>query len=216
MTIFVNTDLGVFAPIVSTAGSIIAMGAALTLTWKGKTAWLPVEEDVPRGPHKAASAVASLAVALIWINFNHIEYKSLLTKIVIWCSAALLASLLLYGLLNGFVYTKIRKKTGSPPKSTDTEEVKVVGGLWLTKNAATRMKEPEEPAEPGQLRQGQLTVQRMFAMAEYDKDLLWSRPSQQLAKMLFALGYIGLIITGTVALGTAAILTGVVVKAGGG
>ena len=130
--------------------------------------------------------------------------------LVIWCSVSLIVSLLLYGLLRGYVYRKVRKKAGSTPTSKATEEVSVIGGLWLTKAAKKRLGEPEEPDDPGT--QGPLTVQKLFAMADYDKDLLWSRPSQHLASMLFTIGYLGLIIAGTVALGSGAILTGVIMK----
>ena len=105
---------------------------------------------------------------------------------------------------------KVRKKAGSTPTSKATEEVSVIGGLWLTKAAKKRLGEPEEPDDPGT--QAPLTVQKLFAMADYDKDLLWSRPSQHLASMLFTIGYLGLIIAGTVALGSGAILTGVIMK----
>jgi hypothetical protein len=211
MIIF-DKDYGAFAPIVSAAGTILAMGAALTLGWKGRAKWEPVEEDVPRAPQKVASLVAALMVVLIWAQWNEIQYKGTLTKLVIGCSVALIVSLVVYGLLNGFIYTAVRKKKGAPPDSTETEETKVIGGLWLNKNAKEHVGKPEGPQVPGQLPAQTLTVQRMFALSEYEKDEVWSRPSQQLSSMLFTLGYIGLIVAGTVALGSGAILTGLVMK----
>lgn len=210
MTLMMFKDYGAFAPIVSTAGSIMAMGAAITLGFKGRAKWEPVEEDVAKGPQKVASAVASLLIVLVWVQFNDVQHKNTLTRLVIWCSCALIVSLLVYGLLNGYVYKKVRKKPGSAPSSKATEEINVIGGLWLTKAARERLLGPEEPDAPG--KQAPLTVQRLFAMADYDKDLLWSRPSQQLASMLFTIGYLGLIIAGTVALGSGAILAGMVMK----
>jgi hypothetical protein len=210
MTLMIVKDYGAFAPIVSTAGSIMAMGAAITLGFKGRAKWEPVEEDVAKGPQKVASIVAALLIVLVWVQFNDVQYENTLTRLVIWCSSALILSLLVYGLLKGYVYTRVRKKPGSAPTSKATEEIKVIGGLWLTKAARKRLSDPEEPDAPGQ--QAPLTVQRLFAMTDYDKDLLWSRPSQQLASMLFTIGYLGLIIAGTVALGSGAILTGVTMK----
>jgi hypothetical protein len=207
-----DTDYGAFAPIVSTAGTILAMGGALTLGWKGRAKWEPVEEDVPRAPQKVASLVAALMVVLIWVQWNDVQYKSTLTKLVIWCSIALIVSLVVYGLLKGFIYTAVRKKKGEPANSTETEEIKVIGGLWLNKHAKEHVGKPEGPQVPGQPPSQSLTVQRMFALCEYVKDEVWSRPSQQLASMLFTLGYLGLIIAGTVALGSGAILTGLVMK----
>ena len=207
-----DKDFGAFAPIVSSAGTILAMGAALTLGWKGRARWEPVEEDVPRAPQKVAGLVAALMVVLIWVQWNAIQYKSTLTKLVIGCSIALIVSLVVYGLLNGFIYTAVRKKKGAPAGSTETEEIKVIGGLWLNKNARGHVGKPEGPQVPGQRPAQILTVQRMFALSEYVKDEVWSRPSQQLASMLFTLGYLGLIVAGTVALGSGAILTGLVMK----
>jgi hypothetical protein len=106
----------------------------------------------------------------------------------------------------------VRKKKGEPANSTKTEEIKVIGGLWLNKNAKEHVGKPEGPQVPGQPQSQILTVQRMFALCEYVKDEVWSRLSQQLASMLFTLGYLGLIIAGTVALGSGAILTGLVMK----
>jgi len=210
MTLMVFKDYGAFAPIVSTAGSIMAMGAAITLGFKGRAKWEPVEEDVAKGPQKVASVVASLLIVLVWVQFNDVRHKNTLTSLVIWCSCALIVSLLVYGLLKGYVYKRVRKKPGSAPTSKATEEINVIGGLWLTKAAKERLSEPEEPDAPG--KQAPLTVQRLFAMSDYDKDLLWSRPSQQFASMLFTIGYLGLIIAGTVALGSGAILAGIVMK----
>jgi hypothetical protein len=212
MTMMTATDYGVFGPMVSVAGTIVAMGAALTLGWKGRAKWEPVEEDVPRAPQKVASLVAALIVVLIWAQLNDIQYKNTLTKIVIECSIALIVSLIVYGLLKGFIYTATRKKRGPPSTSKTTEEIKVIGGLWLKKSAREREGTPESPQEPGQTPPQILTVQRMFALSEYRKDELWSRPSQQLASMLFTVAYLGLIIAGTVALGSAAILVGLVMK----
>lgn len=211
MIIF-ETDYGAFAPIVSTAGSIVAMGAALTLGWKGRAKWEPVEEDVPRAPQKVASLVAALMVVLIWTQWNEVQYRDTLTKLVIWCSIGLIVSLIVYGLLKGYIYTAVRKKNGAAENSTETEEIKVIGGLWPNENAKQHVGKPERPQVPGHPPSQILTLQRMFAACEYVKDEVWSRPSQQLASMLFTLGYLGLIIAGTVALGSGAILAGLVMR----
>jgi hypothetical protein len=121
-------------------------------------------------------------------------------------------SLVVYGLLNGFVYTAVRKKKDEAAGSTESEEIRVIGGLWLNKNAKEHVGRPEAPQVHGQPSPQILTVQRMFGLSEYVKDEVWSRPSQQLASMLFTLGYLGLIIAGTVALGSGAILTGLMMK----
>ena len=205
-------DYGAFAPIVSAAGTIIAMGTALRLGWKGRAKWEPVEEDVPRAPQKVASLAAALCVVVIWAQLNDIQFKNTVVKIVIWSVVSLIVSLVAYGLLNGLVYKAVRKEKGTSENSTSTKMVNVIGGLWLKKEAKEWVGKPEFAQQAGQPPPQTLTVQRMFGRADYEKDVLWSRLSQQLASMLFTLGYIGLIISGTVALGSGAILTGLIIR----
>src|SRR5262249_44090657 len=115
MTLVAATDYGVFGSVVSAAGSIVAMGAALTLGWKGRARWEPVEEDVPRAPQKVAGLVAALLVVVMWVQFNDSQFKNTLTKVVVGCSIGLVSSLIVYGLLRGFIYTAVRKKKGVSP-----------------------------------------------------------------------------------------------------
>jgi len=208
----IATDYGVFGPLVSTAGTIIAMGTALTLGFKGRAKWEPVEEDVPSAPQKVASLVAALMCVVILVRWNDIQYRDRLTHIVIDCSITLIASLLVYGFLKGVIYTAVLKRNGSPANSKAPKEIKVIGGLWLKTTARNRKDTFESPQEPGQPPPRILTVQRMFGLSGYHKDELWSRPSQQLASMLFTIGYLGLMIAGTVGLGSAAILAGAAIK----
>jgi hypothetical protein len=210
MTAIISTSYGAFATIVTVAGNIVAMGAAITLGWKGRAKWEPVEEDVPKGPQKVATVIAALLVVIIWAQLNDIQYKSTLITIVIRCLFGLVVSLIIYGLLNGFIYTAVRKKKDEPEKSRVVEQVKVIGGIWLNSHARKRKGTREDPDDD---KSQILTVQRMFDLSEYNKDELWPRPSQQIASALFTLGYLGLIVTGTVAVGSGAILTGLIIKA---
>lgn len=191
-------DYGPFATIVAASGSILAMGAALLFGWRGRAKWEPVEEDVPRAPAKVASLIAVLIVVIIWAQLNDASHKQQLIRIEVIGLVCLLISLLIYGLLNAFIYKKVVAKNGS------TKEIKVIGGLWLNDVARNHLKATESTRPT--------TPQEMFAQSEYEKDRLWPRASQQLASMLFTLGYVGLIVSGTVALGTGAILTSVIMK----
>jgi hypothetical protein len=208
MTVLDFKDYGQFAPIVSVAGTILAMGAALRLGWKGRAKWEPIEEDVSSGPQKVASLVAALMIVLIWVQWNDDAHRGLLVRIVVDCSIALIVSLIIYGLLQGYTYEKVRKKAGEPDDSINCETIRVIGGLWLRKYARKRKGKPEDDSKNAR----PLTVKRMFALSEYDKDDLWPPASQQFAKMLFTLAYLGLMITGTVALGSGAILAGLSMK----
>ena len=200
------TDYGPFGPIVAASGSIVAMGIAVSLGFKGRAKWEPVEQDVPKGPAKVASLVASLSIVMIWAELNSPSDKPILVRIVVDCMAAVILSLLAYGLLKGFTYKVIKKKK-QPNPSNETEEQLVIGGLWLRRAASEHLNQVSENGV-GEIR----TIQRMFAESEYDKDVLWSHLSQSLASMLFTIGYMGLVVFGTVALGAGAVLTSVVMK----
>lgn len=187
-------DYGAFAPMVAAAGSIIAMGSAIALGFKGRARWEPIEEDVPRGPQKVGGLVSAVAIALIWAQMNEMRYAGTLTRIAVGCLIGLVISALAYGLLQMLIYEAVRKKPTAPNDSMETERMKVIGGLWLKKNAKSKLLEKS------------VNVQRLFEESEYTKDDLWDRLSQGLAKMFFTIGYLGLTVAGTVALGSTAIL----------
>ena len=67
------------------------------------------------------------------VQFNKIEYQNTLTKFVIGCMIGLVVSILVYGLLRGYAYKKVRK---------NRERLQCQGlrksmssGGWLTKTA---------------------------------------------------------------------------------
>ena len=74
--------------------------------------------------------------------------------------------------------------------------IKIVGGLWKT-NAARQ-------SETRNL----VTTQELCAGAQYDVDRIWPRFSRGLSKTLFVLGYLGLTVAGTIALGCVSIIVG--------
>lgn len=191
-----TTDYGPFAPVVAASGSVLAMGLALGLGWRGRAKWEPVEEDVPAGPQKVGGLVAAVVVALIWARMFDLQYGSTLTAIAVWCLAVAVVSLLFYMMLQMLLYDVERVPAKAAPGGPPTERVKVIGGLWLLPQAKNKIGEKDGPN----------STQELFEGAAYKKDLLWSRPAQGLAKVLFALGYIGLTVAGTVALGAASIL----------
>src|SRR5437764_12309101 len=93
------TDYGPFAPVVAASGSILAMGLALGLGWRGRAKWEPAEEDVPAGPQKIGGLAAAITVALMWARMFDLRYGSTLTEIAISSLAVALASLLSYIML---------------------------------------------------------------------------------------------------------------------
>jgi hypothetical protein len=188
--VLLKADYGPFAPLVAASGCVLAMGAALLFGFKGRARWEPNEIDVPSGPQKVASLVACVSVALIWFNFNNTASALVLTRITIYAMAFTVGSLLVYGSLKGFVFERIYRVG----KGTNWKTTKVIGGLWLL----SQVRELR--------RNSHVSIQDIFASYEYDKDYVWSRPSQQLASLLFVVGYLGLTVCGAVTLGSVGIL----------
>jgi hypothetical protein len=196
-------DYGPFADIVKIAGSIMAMGLAIGLGWRGRAKWEPIEEDVPAGPRKVGGLIAAITVALIWVGLNDLQYLPVLTKIALYCLGVAFLSLMIYILLQMLVYEVVRVPAGALPGTDVTEVVKVIGGLWLRSDARKKLGKEDGPN----------TVQDLFAGSAYKKDALWPRPAQGLAKVFFALAYISLTVAGTVALGAASILIALKMRA---
>jgi hypothetical protein len=133
---------------------------------------------------------------------NDLEHGAMLARIAIYCMAAALVSLLIYIMLQMLNYEVQRVPPRAAPGSFQTETVKVIGGLWLRPIAKKKLGRDDGPN----------TVQELFEGSAYSKDALWSRPAQGLSKVLFALGYIGLTVAGTVALGATSILIALKMK----
>lgn len=197
-----SNNLGPFAPIVAASGSIIAMGVALRLGWRGRAKWEPIEEDVPAGPQKVGGLAAAILVALLYARMYDLRFESILTKIAIYCLIGAVLGLLVYIMLQMLIYEKERVPPGAAPGTRKTEMIKVIGGLWLRRKARGKLLEEDGPD----------TVQDLFAGAAYQKDALWSRFAQGLSKVLFAIGYICLTVAGTVALGSTSILIALKMK----
>jgi hypothetical protein len=186
--ILMFTKFGPFSSLVATVGSIMAMGAAIALGWRGRARWEPDEEDIASAPQKVGSLVAACAIALIFFLMSTKEQVPALTRIAVYCLATTVASLLVYTMLvNGLIYEKVisREKT-----------IKIIGGLWKTGTARKAQKKED------------VTTQELFAGAQYKPDKIWPRFARGLSKVLFLLGYFGLSVAGTVALGTVAVILG--------
>ena len=183
-------DYGPLKDIVALAGSIMAAGAAIALAFRGRARWEPSEQDIQAGAQKVGALVASVLIALMWVAWRDGKHNGTLVTVALVLLGATLLSLLLYGYLVGAQTYDVVTQDGTK---------KVIGGFWLTAEAKEQRKARN------------LTIQRLLEGAAYDVDKLWSRPSRQLAKSSFLLGYLGLTICGTVALAAAAIRLGIAV-----
>jgi hypothetical protein len=196
-------DYGVFTNIVASAGTIIAMGAAIGLAWRGRAKWEPSEDDVPKAPQKVAGLLSAVAITVIWASLQESEYMSVLSKLSLGLTFAALVCLCLYAFLVATqTYEQVITKS---PKRFDKRNI--IGGFKLTENSLHIINEYRTQGKPPP------TTSDLFKAAAYDPDKVWTRPSRALAKILCILSYVGLIATGTVALASAAILVDVKMKA---
>ena len=180
-------DLGSFASLVNAGGSIVAMGAALGLTWRGRTKWEPSEEDLPRGVQKVSGLIAALVVATLWVSY-HRQPQEIGWKPPIILGALSFFFLLVYSFLISNQTFEIELV-----RDGNSEAAKVIGGFWMTTRAHTLVGEGR-------------TRQDVLEGAAYNLDLVWPRPSRSLAKISFLVGYAGLVVCGTVALAAASIM----------
>jgi hypothetical protein len=166
---------GPFAPIVSYAVSGLAAISAILFAWKHRARWEPSEEDVPAGGQKVAAVMALVALVytLITVNRDNVS-KFLLVAVIV--SVLLLLSLLIYIFL---IATCTYDGRGAK---------KVIGGLWTTDFAKREI--TANAAE---------TVQGLFRREKFEKDRIWPRTSQAASKVLFVAAYVGMILSGTVA-----------------
>lgn len=191
----IQNEYGVFSDLVATAGSIIATTGALALGWKGRASWEPSEQDIPKAPQRVGSLVATVIIGLLWALMKNLDYINSLTNIAIWSIAITIISLCVYGfLVSMFTETVEIESNGK------VSESKVVSGV-LTAHAKKII---DEKAKAGEI----ITPKRLLKGMAYDLDAVWTRSSRSLIKVFFVLGYLGLTVSGTVALATVSIILG--------
>lgn len=182
-------DYGPLKDLVAVAGAIMAAVAAIGFAWRGRARWEPSEEDVPAGAQKVGGLVAAIAIVLLWVEWNDPADAHALNALAIGLGIAAVLFLLIYSYLVGVQSYDEVKPDGSRKR--------IIGGFWMTSAAK------QEHAAAGNI-----SVQELLHRAGYDADRLWSRPSRQLAKTSFQIGYLGVTISGTVALAAVAIRIG--------
>jgi hypothetical protein len=161
------------------------------LAWRGRAKWEPSEEDIPAGLQKVGGLVAAVGIVLLWAEWRTPDHVKSLDVLAITLAACAIVSLLAYSYLVG---------SQSYDAVATTATTRIIGGFWLTSTARKARQNA-----------GNVTVQDLLAGAGYDPDKLWSRSSRQLAKLAFQVSYLGLTLSGTIALTAAAIRLGLAV-----
>ena len=196
LSLFQQDNYGPLTNLVGTVGSVVAAGAAIGLAWRGRTKWEPSEEDISKGPQKVAGLVAAVMIVMVWALLNRSTHISLLVRFAIGLASICVLSLLVYGF---FVATQTYYVVLTA-KPNETVKKNIIGGFWLTDQAKKSKSK------------NKVTTQVLLAGAAYDPDVLWSRASRALAKMLFVLCYLALTVSGTLALTCAAMILGLRTK----
>ena len=185
-----QTDYGTLAPLVKAVGWLVSAGAAIAFSWRGRSDWEPSEEDVSKGPAKVGGLVTTVLVGIIWAQMATEAYRNDLVQLALWLLGGTVVSLLVYGfIISTMTFDKVYV---TAPSTTATR--KVLGGFKLTERAREIKKTRH------------LTTQEVFKGAAYDEDKVWVRGWRALAKALFVICYIGLTVSGSIALTCAAIL----------
>lgn len=184
------TDYGQFGPMIATGTTLVAAVGALFFLLKKRAKWEPAEEDVPKLAQSVAALLAAVALAWAWYfqQVQGLAARSSLLTIAFWCVAVAFVCAIVYGILVG-VFTYDREVATSPKRVV---RLKVIGGFFLR---------PEAKAAQ---RRENVTTQELFKGSGYDADKLWNRANRSLAKSSFLLSYVGLVVSGTLALATAA------------
>jgi hypothetical protein len=184
-----ESEYGPLADLVKYSGMLMSAGLAIGLAWRRRANWEPCEEDVPKGPSRVAGLLSAIAIAIVWSEYSTLAAKDGLTKAAVILGVCALMFLLFYGFL---IANQVFEEKFSPKKNK-VETRKVVGGFRLTVEAKKQLRKAG-------------SVQQLFEGSAYKPDLVWTRGSRSLAKQAFALAYIGLNLSGTMALSCAALL----------
>jgi hypothetical protein len=176
---------------------LVSAGGAIYLCWRRRGKWEPSEEDIPKGAERVAGLLNAVVLGLIWSLLADSSHIDLLTYMAMILAVSCLIFLLVYGfLVSVYTYDKVESVS---PKKTVTQ--RIIGGLRVTSEARRVAKK------------NRITTQEVLKGAAYDVDKVWTRSSRALAKLLFVVCYIGLVVCGTIALTCVAIITLVTGKA---
>lgn len=173
------SQYGIFADLAGTALALSAAATAIGLAWNKRANWAPPEEAVPAGVARMASLGAMIGLAAIFALGKRLGVERLL---------AMAAACFVVGLI-GLAVSAYLSVTRT---FTYADGKRTLGGFRMTSEAAKIAKRKQQ------------TEQQLFYDAQGDHDLVWTRGSRAAAHVAITLGYIALILCGTIALTAAA------------
>jgi hypothetical protein len=193
-------DYGPFGGIVGSAGALVAATGAIALTWRGRTNWQPSETDLPLGPERVGGVVTAVLVGLLWIVTRPADSRAFVPGLAVAMATLLIVALLVYSILIATQTYVIEIRSTEDQDATE----KIIGGFWMKQAVSDALK--RDPAE---------TVQGYLKATGFHVDQVWSRTSRALAKATFVAMYLVIVIAGSLALTSVAILVDAIVRPAG-
>jgi hypothetical protein len=184
------SEYGQLGSLVATAGSVMAAGVAILAVWAGKGRWAPPKNALSDALEPVSVVVSMAIILTLLIDPFKIAGAGGLATAALVAGLAAVATLLLYLFLMVVLVHERPRATGD---GTTTEVERFIGGFWLTPGAKEKLKQAG-------------SVQLLLRGSAYDPDLLWSRPSRGLATVSLAVCYMMLVVAGSVALASGAML----------
>jgi hypothetical protein len=186
---------GVLTPVVETVGAMLSASIAISLGFRRRATFEPSEEDLPKLANRLASALAAIALAVLWSQYSNAAYSSFLLKLTAYTSAIAVIASVVYSVLIGTLTVRTIVSEG-PKRGASAKRVK---GFWKTKGAAKRLEALEKAGKYP-------TDQEFLEGNHYDLDRVWPPSSRSLAKQCVALPFLFFNVSIVTALSSGAIL----------
>lgn len=184
------SEYGQLGSLVATAGSVMAAGVAILAVWAGKGRWAPPRNPLSDALEPVSVVVAMAIILTLLIDPFLIAGPGGLATAALAFGIAAVVALLVYLFL---MIVLVHEKPTPTGDGTTTRTDRLIGGFWLTPAAKENLKQAG-------------SVQLLLRGSAYDPDLLWSRPSRALATVSLAVCYMMLVVAGSVALASGAML----------
>lgn len=186
----VELNPGPFAPLVGYVGAIIATVYLIGIIWRGRRLglWQSPEEDLPRTAQNIVGVICGIGIVGLWLYATPNTLQKVFWLAIVF-GVALLIAYVLYAFLIG-VLTYDGEKANDDRRTTHPK--KIIGGIWLKKEAKRAMKEHRVR-----------TIQNLLRGAAYDPDELWDRTSRGIAKTILLLLFLTIMVSGTLGISSA-------------
>lgn len=177
-------NAGPFSPIVGYLGALIAAVYAIwTLLWRKKV-WETPQNILPSTIRGLLAAVLGIGMVYFWLTTTPETINYTMKISITFVIIAVVSFIFYYAFIRSYSYDKVVAK-----ENNQTENVTILGGLWLTEEAKKAMKKKKIT-----------DIKELFKGSAYNVDRLWSRLSQESLKAIIVIFYLLIVIGGTLGL----------------